>query len=139
MSEKLGPLAWEKREGPVFLGMQSSSAKDYSEAKAEEIDGEVFRLVTEGYEKAKKILTENMDALHRLSQALLEHETIDGGEVDMLVKGGSLDDLRRERQTKERDMAAEQAKGRAAAEEEFKKNAAGDEGGSFGGTPAPAT
>ncbi|MES2963628.1 MAG: ATP-dependent zinc metalloprotease FtsH [Bdellovibrionota bacterium] len=137
MSEKLGPLAWEKREGPVFLGMQSSGAKSYSEAKAEEIDAEVFRLVTEGYERAKRLLTENMDTLHRLSSALLEHETIDGNEVEMIVKGGTLDDLRRDRSARERDMAKEQAQGRAASEEEFKKGST-DDGGPIG-NPAPAT
>ncbi len=52
---KLGPLAYEKREGPVFLGMQSSGAKDYSEAKAEEIDREVSLIINTGYEKALKI------------------------------------------------------------------------------------
>ena len=138
MSEKLGPLAWEKREGPVFLGMQSSGQKAYSEAKAEEIDAEVFRLVTTGYETAKKILTDNMDILHRLSSALLEHETIDGPEVEMIVKGGSLDDLRRDRTAKEKDMAADQAKGRAAAAEEEYKKGSTDDGGPIG-NPAPAT
>ena len=86
----------------------------------------------DGYEKAKKILSDNMDALHKLAQALLEHETIDGPEVEMLVKGGSLDDLRRDRQAKERDMAKEQAQGRAAAEEEFKKTGSDPIGGATG-------
>jgi cell division protease FtsH len=121
MSEKLGPLAYEKSEGPVFMGMGQTPAKGYSEAKAEEIDGEVFRLVTEGYETAKKILTDNMDTLNRLAQALLDHETIDGVEVEMIVKGAGLEDIRRERASRERDMAKEQAQGRAA-EEDFKKS-----------------
>ena len=132
MSERMGPLAYEKREGPVFLGMQNSGSREYSEAKAEEIDREVYRYVIDGYEKAKKILSDNMDALHKLAQALLEHETIDGPEVEMLVKGGSLDDLRRDRQAKERDMAKEQAQGRAAAEEEFKKTGSDPIGGATG-------
>jgi cell division protease FtsH len=136
MSEKLGPLAWEKREGPVFLGMQNGSSRDYSEAKAEEIDAEVFRLVTEGYATAKKILIDNMDKLNRLAQALLEHETIDGNEVDMLCKGGSLEDLRRERAARERDMAKEQAAGVVKPEEEVKKASSG---GDPVGNPAPAT
>ena len=135
MSEKLGPLAYEKREGPVFLGMQSSGNPQYSESKAEEIDAEVFRFVNGGYEKAKKILSDNIDLLHRLSQALLDHETIDGGEVELLCKGGTLDDLRRERAAKERDMAREQAQGRAAQEEEAKKSSGGSDP---VGTPAPA-
>jgi cell division protease FtsH len=138
MSEKLGPLAWEKREGPVFLGMQSNGGKNYSEAKSEEIDAEVFRLVTEGYGIAKKVLTDNIGLLHALAQALLDYETIDGSEVDMICKGGSLDDLRRERSNKERDMAKEQAQGRTPSEvkeEDFKKSSGSDPMGS----PAPAT
>jgi cell division protease FtsH len=137
MSEKLGPLAYEKREGPVFLGMNSNSSPHYSESKAEEIDAEVYRFVNNGYVLAKKILTENTEILHKLAQALLDHETIDGNEVEMLVRGGTLDDLRRERQSRERDMAKEQAQGKAA-EEEFNKKAAS--GGSDPmGNPAPAT
>jgi cell division protease FtsH len=133
MSEKLGPLAYEKREGPVFLGMQSNGSKEYSEAKAEEIDREVYTLVTGGYEKAKQILHENMEILHRISQALLEHETIDGSEVEMLTRGGTLEDLRRDRATRARDMAQEQAQGRVAEEEESKEDAAAKPSGAVGG------
>lgn len=138
MSEKLGPLAYEKREGPVFLGMSSGTSREYSDSKAEEIDREVFRFVNDGYERAKKILGENMEILNRLAQALLDHETIDGNEVEALVRGGGLDDLRRERQARERDMAKEQAQGRAAEEDlknDFKKSSGGDPV----GNPAPAT
>ena len=135
MSEKLGPLAYEKREGPVFLGMNQGSSREYSESKAEEIDREVYQYVVTGYEKAKRILTDNVDVLHKLAQALLDHETIDGGEVDMIVKGGDLEDLRRERAAKERDMAKEQAQGRQSTEEEFKKAPGGDPV----GNPGPVT
>jgi len=140
MSEKLGPLAYEKREGPVFLGMQNSASREYSESKAEQIDGEVFHLVSSGYGQAKKLLTDNMDILHRLAQALLDHETIDGNEVDMLVKGGSLEELRQERSMRERDMAKEQAAGQEGgprvADEDATKKATGTDP---MGTPAPAT
>ena len=101
MSEKLGPLAYEKREGPVFLGLsQGHSSKDYSESKAEEIDAEVFRIIDEGYKKALKILTENKDALERLTLALLEHETIDGHEVSMLVNGADVSEIEKVRRNK---------------------------------------
>ncbi len=140
MSEKLGPLAWEKREGQPFLGMQQSSGAHYSEAKAEEIDAEIYRLITSNYERARKILADNLPILEVLTQALMEFETIDGSEVDFLVKGGTLDALRDQRQTRERDMAKEQAQGRANEEEAEKKAAAANNsGGSFGGTPAAAT
>ncbi|MBC7371040.1 MAG: ATP-dependent metallopeptidase FtsH/Yme1/Tma family protein [Bdellovibrionaceae bacterium] len=101
MSEKLGPLAYEKGEGPVFLGMnQGHSTKNYSESKAEEIDAEVFRIIDEGYKKALKILTENKDALERLTLALLEHETIDGHEVAMLVNGADVSEIEKVRRNK---------------------------------------
>ncbi|HRO67105.1 MAG TPA: ATP-dependent zinc metalloprotease FtsH, partial [Pseudobdellovibrionaceae bacterium] len=101
MSEKLGPLAYEKREGPVFLGMNGGhTTKDYSEAKAEQIDGEVSRFIKEGYDKAIKILTDYKDALERLSQALLEYETIDGVEVDMLVNGAAVSEIEKYRSNK---------------------------------------
>lgn len=136
MSEKLGPLAYEKREGQPFLGMPSSGSQNYSEAKAEEIDKEVFRLVTEGYAIAKKILSDNLEILNRLAQALLDHETIDGPEVEMLVRGGSLDDLRRERATRDSNMAKEQSAGRAS-EDEFSKKASGTD--PVGGAAGPIT
>ena len=139
MSESLGPLAYEKREGPVFLGMNSNSDRTYSEAKAEEIDKEVYRIVTEGNELAKKILRENIDVLHRIAAALLDRETIDGNEVDMIIRGGNLEDIKREREIKEKDMAREQAQGRTPAEEEVRKAASSSGGTDPIGSPAAAT
>lgn len=104
MSTKLGPLAYEKREGPVFLGMQyGHTSKDYSEAKAEEIDLEVSRIIDEGYKKALKIITEEKDALERLTQALLEYETIDGHEVAMLINGAEVKEIEKVRANKKGD------------------------------------
>lgn len=101
MSEKLGPLAYEKGEGPVFLGMQyGQKSKDYSEAKAEEIDTEVSRIIDEGYKKAFKILVDHKDALERLTQALMEYETIDGHEVAMLINGASVSEIEKVRNNK---------------------------------------
>ncbi len=97
MSEKLGPLAYEKSGQMPFLGMQGGmdTAKHYSEAKAEEIDAEVYRIVNDGYQTALKILTDHRDALERLAQALLEYETIDGVEVEMLVNGAAVSEIRK--------------------------------------------
>lgn len=97
----LGPLAFEKREGPVFLGLQHGhTQKDYSEAKAEEIDKEVSRIINTGYEVAVKILKEKRDALERITQALLEFETIDGAEVAMLVNGAEVSEVAKIRKNK---------------------------------------
>ncbi len=108
MSEKLGPLAYEKNEGPVFLGMQSQNRKEYSDSKAQEIDAEVHRIIMEGYNKAKRILEENISVLHAISKALLEFETIDGDDVTMMVNGGSVEDLRKRHSERDKAMAEEQ-------------------------------
>ena len=124
MSEKLGPLAWEKKEGNNFLGM-SQSQNNYSEAKSEEIDAEVYTIVTDGHKRAVKILQENRPALKMMADALVLFETIDGGEVDMLCKGATLDDIKRERGIRETEMAKDQASG--------KKDVKADEGKKTGG------
>jgi cell division protease FtsH len=108
MSEKLGPLAYAKNEGPVFLGMQSHQTREYSDTKALEIDTEVHRIVMEGYNHAKRLIQDNMDILHEIAKALLEFETIDGDDVDMIFKGGKIDDIRRKIKEHETSMAKEQ-------------------------------
>jgi cell division protease FtsH len=97
----LGPLAYEKNDGPVFLGMSyGQKSKEYSEAKAQEIDAEISKIINEGYKKAMNILVTHRDALERLTNALLEFETIDGNEVEMLVKGAALSEIQKVRTNK---------------------------------------
>ncbi len=139
MSEKLGPLAYEKREGPVFLGMQSSQSRDYSEAKAQEIDTEVFRLVKSGHDTALKLLSENMQALHNMAGALLEYETIDSDEVNLLVQGGTLEDLKKLRESKKEQLERDRkqvAESQEKAEKEVRKKASGSDP---VGQPGPVT
>ena len=101
MSEKLGPLAYEKRDNPVFMGMGGGQAtKDYSESKAQEIDAEVASIINTGYKTAQKILTDHKDALERITQALLTYETIDGHEVSLLVNGMQAEEIEKVRNTK---------------------------------------
>jgi len=90
MSEKLGPLSFGEREGEVFLGRDFSSRPDYSEETARQIDTEVRGIVMGSYERAKKLLQEHMDALKRIADALVEYETIDGPDLDILISGGQL-------------------------------------------------
>lgn len=113
MSEKLGPLAYAKNEGPVFLGMQSNQAREYSDAKAQEIDQEIHRIIMDGYNYAKRMIKDNINILHELAKALLEFETIDGDHVDMIVNGGTLEDVRRRIKENETSMAKEQEEARA--------------------------
>ena len=65
--------------------------KEYSEETAVEIDAEVRRIVTANYERAKKVVVDNVDKLKALAEALLEYETLDGAEIDMIFAGQKLD------------------------------------------------
>ena len=94
MSDRLGPLTYEKHDGPVFLGMNyGNKTREYSDAKAEEIDKEVFSIIDGGYKRAVTILTENRDALDRIANGLLEFETIDANEVELLVNGTAVSEI----------------------------------------------
>lgn len=86
MSEKLGPLAFGQKEEQIFLGREFNQHRDYSEHTARLIDQEVSAIVTHSYNKAKQILQENIDSLHRLAQALLEKEVLDGQQIDQILK-----------------------------------------------------
>ncbi|WP_303850591.1 ATP-dependent zinc metalloprotease FtsH [Seleniivibrio woodruffii] len=86
MSKKMGPLAYGKKEEQVFLGKEIGHAKDYSETTAVAIDDEVKALVMDGYNRARRILEDNTELLHRVAKLLLEKETIDGHEIDTLMK-----------------------------------------------------
>jgi cell division protease FtsH len=88
MSEKMGPLHFGKREGEVFLGRDfGDGGKEYSEQTAMEIDAEVRRIVSTNYDRAKKIVLDNLDKLKALAEALLEYETVDGPDIDLIFAG----------------------------------------------------
>jgi cell division protease FtsH len=137
MSDKLGPLAYEKREGPVFLGMQQTQSRDYSDSKAQEIDSEVFGLVKRGHDSAIDILKKNMQALHNMAGALLEYETIDGDEVNLLVQGGSLEEFKKLRETKKEQIERDRKQVREASEKDAKAEKAAKKA-TGGGDPVPA-
>ena len=86
----LGPLTFGKQEEQIFLGREISQHRDYSEETAESIDEQVRSLVIQGYERAKTILTENKDALVRIAEALLERESLDATEIQLLIDGEPL-------------------------------------------------
>ncbi|MGE3975346.1 MAG: ATP-dependent zinc metalloprotease FtsH [Bdellovibrionales bacterium] len=100
----LGPLSYEKRDNPPFMGMGHVNQRDYSDKKAEEIDKEVFRLVDEAHKKATNILKDKLDMLHRLADALLEMETLDAAEVEQIFKGGSKENIRLERLARRQEL-----------------------------------
>jgi cell division protease FtsH len=90
MSEKLGPLTFGKKEEEIFLGREIATRRDFSEQVAIEIDHEVKRLVTENYERTKRMLTEHMATLKALAEALLEKEVLDAPEIDQIIQQASL-------------------------------------------------
>jgi len=89
MSE-LGPMSFGKREEQIFLGREIAQHRDYSEATAIRIDEQVKKLVSQGYERARKIIEEKSEALERIALALLEREVLDGSEVRQLIAGETL-------------------------------------------------
>jgi cell division protease FtsH len=90
MSEKLGPVSFGDDDHDVFLGRDFVMRKDYSEKKAEEIDEEVTRILRSLYDEARQILNDNRATLDRITEALLERETLDTADLKLLVAGQPL-------------------------------------------------
>ncbi|HCP47036.1 MAG TPA: cell division protein FtsH, partial [Deltaproteobacteria bacterium] len=86
MSDAVGPLAFGKKDEAIFLGKEMGQTQDYSEQTAIEIDSEVRRIVTEGYDKARNILRTHVQALHDLSKELLDQETVSGDDVVRVLR-----------------------------------------------------
>ena len=91
MSDKLGPLRYNENQEEVFLGHSVTQQKNVSDATAKLIDDEIRRLITNAEKVAREVLTEHMDELHLLAKALLEYETINGEEMQSLLKGEPID------------------------------------------------
>ncbi len=89
MSEKLGPLTFGRKDEEIFLGRELMTKRDFSDQVALEIDLEIKRLVTENYERAKRLLTEHMRSLKALAEALLEKEVLDAPEIDQILMQSS--------------------------------------------------
>jgi cell division protease FtsH len=84
MSQKMGPMVYGQKEELIFLGREISEQRDYSDAVAEEIDGEVRRLISEAYARARGILLEYRDRLDAIARRLIEVETIDAAEFERI-------------------------------------------------------
>src|SRR5213596_2494876 len=90
MSDTIGPIAIGDREAEIFLGREVVQRREISERTAELVDTEVKRILGDAYERAKAVLIERRDALDRLAAALLERETLDREEVELVVAGKPL-------------------------------------------------
>ncbi len=88
MSDRLGMVQYGDDEEYVFLGREMARAKVYSESTAEEIDTEVKRIIDESYKIAKDLITSNLDKLELIAKSLLEYETLDGQQVEEIVRTG---------------------------------------------------
>jgi len=92
MSDAMGPLTFGKKEEQIFLGREIAQHQDYSEDTALKIDHEVKRLVTENYQRAHELLTDNKDTLVSIADALLAREVLDAEQVKKLAAGVPLDE-----------------------------------------------
>ena len=86
MSEEVGPITFGKGEEQIFIGKEISKPKNYSEESAIAIDKEIKSILTGNYEKAKTLLENNIDLLHKIAEVLLDVEVIDGKGLDEIVK-----------------------------------------------------
>jgi cell division protease FtsH len=90
MSEKLGPLAYGAKEEELFLGREITKTRNFSENTAIAIDLEVKKIVTLAMKRSEKVLRDDIETLHRLSNALLEREILDSDEIDRIIRGEDL-------------------------------------------------
>ena len=85
MSERLGPVSFGKKDEQIFLGREMATQKNYSEATAVEIDEEIRRIVEDNYTRARTLLSDNIDLLHKIALALIEKENLTGADVDEII------------------------------------------------------
>jgi cell division protease FtsH len=85
LSKELGPVSYGENEEEVFLGRSVARTQNMSEETARKVDVEIRKIVDKGYERARKVLTEKIDDLHKLAKALLTYETLSGEEIENLI------------------------------------------------------
>ena len=85
LSKELGPIAYGENEEEVFLGRSVARQQNMSEETAKKVDAEIKKFVEKGYDRARKVLTEKIEDLHKLAKALLTYETLSGNEIEDIV------------------------------------------------------
>ncbi|MEO7678725.1 MAG: cell division protein FtsH, partial [Verrucomicrobiota bacterium] len=88
MSDKLGMVQYGNDSDAVYMGRDMVQRQDYSENTAQEIDGEVKRFISEGYQVAKDLIVNNREKLELIASSLLEYETLDGVQVQEIIDTG---------------------------------------------------
>tara|TARA_B100002019_G_scaffold101128_2_gene87174 strand:- start:747 stop:1265 length:519 start_codon:yes stop_codon:yes gene_type:complete len=89
MSE-LGMISFGDKQDQVFLGKELSRAQNYSEETARKIDSAIKEIIDQQYDRAKRVLLDNIDALHTSANALLEYETIEGKHIHEILDHGKI-------------------------------------------------
>ena len=85
LSKELGPVAYGSNEEEVFLGRSVARTQNMSEETSKKVDSEIRKIVDKGYERARTVLTEKIEDLHKLAKALLTYETLSGEEIENLI------------------------------------------------------
>lgn len=128
MSDRLGPISFSKRDEEVFLGRDIGKAQAYSEDTARLIDQEVREVIERNYRRAKDLLVSNMDILSAMSEALLDYETLDRDQLELLMNGAALPRKGSSSDGESGDTTGGASKDSSGAEED---------GGVVSGSPAP--
>jgi len=87
LSDNMGPMSYGEEEGEVFLGRSITQHKTVSDLTAKQIDEDVRKLVNRNYQRAEKILKDNIDKLHIMTDLLMKYETIDSEQIDAIMEG----------------------------------------------------
>ena len=90
MSEKLGPMAFGRKEEEIFLGRDFTQKADYSKTTAIQIDAEIRRIIQDSYQRARTLLSANLRLLHEIAEKLLEKEVLEGSEIYAIVTASGL-------------------------------------------------
>jgi len=106
MSAELGPLTYGENEDEVFLGRSITRQQHISEDTAKKVDAEIKKIVDAGYKRAKKIITEKIDDLHKLAKALLLYETLSGEEIKDLIFSNKAPDKKEDSIDEEQDQSS---------------------------------
>ena len=125
MSDVLGLRAFGSGQGEVFLGRDFSSSQDYSDETATKIDNEIHAIIAEAYERAKRILTENMSKMHFIAEFLVKNEIMDGEQFMAAMNGNptfeELEEMTEAKKRKSREENEERRKQQAEAERRRKE------------------
>ncbi len=122
MSEKLGPLTFGEKQDEIFLGREIAQHRDYSEETAELIDQEVRAIVEDALRDAETLIQDNSKELHNIASALLERETLDSDQLDIILDGKKLPPLRSNKKKRSSKSSCKDDKKKSTATKSVRKS-----------------